>query len=400
MSEDSYREVSSQSWGSRLVSSLTGMLVGIVLVAVAVGLLWWNEGRAVNRARALEEGLGQVVSVAADRVDAANQGLLVHLSGHADTDESLTDPVFGVTEQAIKLRRSVEMYQWREHSQSETREKLGGGTETVTTYTYDRGWESSLISSSNFKKPGGHANPGRMPYEDWSQTANNVEVGAFRLSRDQLASLSNFNPVDLNDATPGLTLPAGAELSGSEIYLGQNPGAPEIGDARIQFAAVTPQDISLVAVQKGNSFVPYQASNGNEVSLLESGTYSAQEMFQKAQDSNRQLTWILRLVGVVAMFIGFTMLFGTLRVLAAVVPMFGRLVGGAIGLVAGILTATISLVTIALAWIFYRPLLGGGMLVLGLALLFGLKRAGKAKAPAAPDMPAAAGSPPPPPPPA
>ena len=29
------------------------------------------------------------------------------------------------------------MYQWRENSSRKTRKKLGGGEETVTTYTYD-----------------------------------------------------------------------------------------------------------------------------------------------------------------------------------------------------------------------------------------------------------------------
>lgn len=397
---DSFQEVTSRSWGSRLAGSVGGMLVGLLLILVAVGLLWWNEGRAVKRARALDEGLGQVVSVAADRVDATNQGKLVHVSGRADTDEKLTDPVFGVTEPSIKLRRTVRMYQWREHSKSETREKLGGGTETITTYSYDRGWESGLINSGSFKKPDGHANPTTMPYQDWSRTASTVEVGDFRLSPEQLEKLNNFQSISLNDATPGLRLPDGARLAGSEIYVGNNPGTPEIGDVRIRFATVPPQDISLVAVQQGNSFVPYRASNGNQVSLLDSGTHSAQDMFQAAQDRNRTLTWVLRLAGVVGMFIGFVMLFGTLRVLAAVIPMLGRLVGGAIGLIAAILTATISLITVSLAWIFYRPLLGGAMLLAGLAILFALKWAAKAKpTQATPDMPATAGSPPPPPPP-
>ncbi|WPL17396.1 hypothetical protein Thiowin_02403 [Thiorhodovibrio winogradskyi] len=398
MSMNSYREVSSRSWGSRLAGSVSGILVGLLLVMVAVGLLWWNEGRAVKRARALDEGLSQVVEVAAERVETENQGRLVHLSGRAETKETLTDPVFGLKAQALKLSREVEMYQWRERSSSETREKIGGGTETVTTYNYDRGWESNVIDSDSFKKPEGHINPAQMPYDNWSQTASRVELGAFRLSREQLAKLNDFRRIDLSDSTPGLRLPPGAQLAGSEIYLGQNPGAPQIGDARIRFALVNPQDVSLVAVQQGDSFVPYRASNGNEVSLLEPGVFSAQEMFQAAQDRNRMLTWVLRLVGVLAMFIGFRMLFGTLRVLAAVVPMLGRMVGVAIGLVAGILAATISLITIALAWIFYRPLFGGGLLLLGLALLFGLKRSNQASAPVTADMPASAGSPPPPPP--
>ncbi len=373
MSDSNYREVSSRSWFSRLLGSLTGILVGLLLVAVTIGVLWWNEGRAINRARALDEGLSQVVEVSSDRIDAANQGQLVHLSGRAETTETLSDPVFGLAKQVLKMRRVVEMYQWRERSQSQIREKLGGGTETVTTYSYETGWESRLINSSNFKEPAGRSNPTQMPYEDWSRTANRVTVGAFRLSNAQLGGISDFRRVELNAATPNLRLPPDAKLVDSRIYLGQNPSAPQVGDARIMIEVVEPRQISLVAVQQGESFVPYRAANGNTISLLQSGTHSAQAMFEAAQDANRSLTWMLRLGGFIGMMIGFTMLFGTLRVLAAVIPALGRLVGGAIGLISGILAASISMVTIAVAWVFYRPLLGGGLLVLGLALLFGLK---------------------------
>lgn len=400
MSNDSYTQVTSRSWSSRLVGSLTGILVGVVLVVVAVGLLWWNEGRAVKRARALEEGASQVVSVAADSVDVANEGRLVHLSGRAETDETLADPQFGVALQALKLRRAVQMYQWREHSHSETHEKLGGGSETVTTYTYDLGWESRPVDSDQFKKPDGHANPPRMPYAQWSRVADTVSVGAFRLSRSLLEKLDDYRGVSLGEATSAggdLRLPQGAQRTGDEIYVGESPGAPRVGDARIRFEAVYPQDVSLVAVQRGDSFVPYQASNGNRVELLESGILSAEQVFQAAQDRNTLLTWGLRLLGVVLMFAGFRLLLGTLRVLAAVVPALGRLMGVAIGLVSGILAGVISLITVAVAWLFYRPLLGIGLLVAAVVLLLGLKRARPRAAP--PAIRPAAVSPPPPPPP-
>jgi len=62
--------------------------------------------------------------------------------------------------------------------------------------------------------------------------------------------------------------------------------------------------------------------------------------------------------------------------------------------VAGILAAVVSLVVVAIAWVFYRPLLGIGLLAAAVALLFGLK---KVKREDAPVMSPA--SPPPPPPP-
>jgi hypothetical protein len=397
MAEDSYTEVTSRSWGSRLGDSLKGIGVGLLLICVGVVALWWNEGRAVDRARALEEGAGQVISIDAGRIDQTYEGKLIHLSGHAITEESLSDPDFGVRAQAIKLRRVVMMYQWKEHSHSETKEKLGGGSETVTTYTYDKGWDSSVIQSSGFKKPTGHQNPGHMPYQSWSAQAQDVTLGAFRLSSGLISQIDQTTSIPLNSGSE-VHLPSGrARVSGNEIYIGKDPATPAIGDLRIGFLAVYPADVSIIAVQRGNSLTPYTASNGNVVELLEYGTHTAQQMFQAAQDRNTFLTWIIRLGGFIGLFIGIRLLLGTLQVLAAVVPMFGRLVGGAIGILAFIIAGLVSLVTIAIAWVFYRPLLAIGLLAGAGLLLFGLKKVKSSKeVPAEPSL-ATTDTPPPPP---
>ena len=113
--------------------SFGGILFGFILFIGSFVLLWWNEGRAVERTKSLEEGQGVVVHVGNEQVDPANEGKLVYFSGWADTKETLTDPQFGIAEQAIKFERSVEMYQWKEKSSSKKEKKFGGAEETVTT---------------------------------------------------------------------------------------------------------------------------------------------------------------------------------------------------------------------------------------------------------------------------
>lgn len=131
---DSVTVTSSQSWFSRIISSIKSVLVGLALFVISFPVLFWNEGRAVQTARSLEEGAGAVVSVPADSVDAANEGKLVHVSGAVST-QPLTDPDLGVQAEGVKLVRNVEMFQWKEEERSEKKKKLGGGEETVTTYT-------------------------------------------------------------------------------------------------------------------------------------------------------------------------------------------------------------------------------------------------------------------------
>ena len=62
---------------------LKSALFGLVLVIGACILLFWAEGRAVKTARSLEEGKGLVVEVDAAKIDAGNDGKLVHITGDA-----------------------------------------------------------------------------------------------------------------------------------------------------------------------------------------------------------------------------------------------------------------------------------------------------------------------------
>jgi hypothetical protein len=64
-----------------------------------------------------------------------------------------------------------------------------------------------------------------------------------------------------------------------------------------------------------------------------------------------------------------------LSVFADVIPLLGSVVGAGAGVIAFLLAAAGSLITISIAWIFYRPLLGIGLLALaGVALFFLFKR--------------------------
>jgi hypothetical protein len=79
------------------------------------------------------------------------------------------------------------------------------------------------------------------------------------------------------------------------------------------------------------------------------------------------LTWVLRLVGFAMMWIGLVVALNPLKVLADVVGILGDLAGVGIGLVSGLVAVVLSLATIAVAWLFYRPVLGIGLLTVAAA---------------------------------
>lgn len=397
MSNDSFTEVTSQSWFSRLGNAFKGILFGLILIAVSFPLLFWNEGRAVKRYKTLTEGGGAVISISADKVEPANQGKLVHVSGMATTEETLTDHVFGVSSKAIKLQRTVEMFQWTQESQSKEKKKLGGGTETVTTYTYNKNWAEKAINSGEFKQPQGHENPGQMPYHSNELLAQTVTLGAFTLPPTLVQKINDYSQVTLG---AGYNLPETLNQKGrvtsDTIYIGTDPAVPQVGDIRISFEEVKPLTVSLVASQVNNTFEPYLAKAGGTIELLVSGEQSAEAMFQKAQKDNTILTWILRAAGYIIMILGFTMLLAPLAVFADVVPIFGTIVAAGTGFISALIAGFLTFLTIAIAWIFYRPVLGIILIIVAGAIGFFLYTRLRKAAPVATDS---AVTPPPPPPP-
>lgn len=384
---------SSSSWFSRLAQSAKSVLVGLVFFFVSFPLLFWNEGRAVRTAKSLAEGAGAVVSVGADRVDSGNEGKLVHVSGAVTTDGPVVDEALGVEAEGVKLVRNVEIYQWKEKESSETRKKLGGGSETVTTYTYDTIWSEETIDSTSFHDESGHENRGDMPLGSTTFEADGVHLEAFELSPEQIAALDEKEPLPV-DGPPTADLagdPRGAlRAADGGFYLGADPTSPQVGDVRIRFEVVRPTTVSVVGVQVGNSFAAYQAEAGDSVLLVDEGTHTAAEMFQAAQDANKILTWVLRVVGWLLMFFGLLLIFKPIAVFADVLPLLGNMLGAGLGIFSFFIASGLTLVTIAIAWLAYRPLLGISLLVLAGGAIFLLARRGRKAAPAA--------APPPPPP--
>lgn len=377
MDADSYIESGGRSWGSRLIESIKGVLFGFVMFIVAFPVLFWNEGRAVQTAKSLEEGASGVVSVTPNSVETANEGKLVYVTGDATTTETLSDPEFGVTVSALRLERVAELYQWKESKNSHSEKKLGGGQTTVTSYKYDRVWSPKLINSRVFKQASGHENPQTIPVTNETWTAKSVTLGGFTLPEaliDKMDKTEGYAADEKAASNSPSEVQNRFKLQQGGYYLGQNPASPAIGDTRIAFKVVRPATVSIVARQIENTFEAYQAKAGGSVLLLTYGTVSPDAMFKTAEKSNETLTWIFRAAGFLLMSIGLYLIFDPLAVVADVLPIFGSLLRAGVGGFVVLVAAAMSLVTISVAWLTYRPLLGLALLVLAAASVWGLLR--------------------------
>lgn len=378
-----FTETTHKSWFQRIGDSIKGILVGIVLVAGSAGLLFWNEGRAAKTAAALNEGAGLVRTVANNTVATGNEGKLIHVSGDTSAAEEVKDPDIGFSQKGLKLARKVEMYQWKEKKESKTREKLGGGQETVTTYRYSKDWSDKKVDSGNFRHQRGHQNPAFPSTTSRQFSVTGAKLGSFKLSQSVIGRLGSGERVDVPDTLKDAAIAKfgpKARVEGGTIYVGTNPGSPSVGDVRVTYTLLPLQAVSVVGKQTSGGFSPFTASNGRQILLATTGTKDAAAMFQTAQDENTMLTWGLRVLGIFLMFAGFSMILAPISVFASVIPLLGNIAGFGTSLIAMISTAITAPIIIAIAWFFYRPLVSVIVLAVGAAIVFGLKYMGKQRA--------------------
>lgn len=372
-------EVTRTSWLRRMGQALAGALIGLALVVGSVGMLFWNEGRAIRTAQGFAEGADVVVDVVADRIDPANDGKLIHASGMLTSEAPVADLEFGLRVAAVRLQRQVDMYQWKEETATESRTRFGGGDERATTYKYVRAWSDKPVDSTRFKEPRGHANP-PMPFQSQEAVAPGIRLGAFAVPASLSDSFGDARPLPATDTqAAGLKdrLKSPVAAIDGVLHVGREPAQPAVGDIRVSFLVVPLQTATIVAAQSSNGFAPYPTRSGTTVELIAAGAVPAADMFEAALASNEAQTWVLRSVGLLTMFVGFALAMRPLAVAGDVIPMLGNIIRAGAGFVAAIFTAAVAPIAIAAGWLWYRPPVGIAMLALGAVatlVLVGLAR--------------------------
>ena len=418
-----YTEVTRTSYGSRLKNSAGGIFTGLLLFIGATILLWWNEGRTIKTTRMLNRAQEIAVEMENPNVkDAELDGKLVHAVALATTEDSLSDPTFGIGAVAIKLSRSVEYYQWVEESKTQTKDKIGGGQEHTTTYTYKKEWSSSPVQSENFKDPAYQGkNFTYTTFDDYNAKADRVTFGAYKLNSSQIGSIGGRINMEANidesikqqlenvckdiakarkgGAISGISSTSDTvkdvvkesakdlvnsgykyvHISGNQIYLGENPNIPEIGDLRITFTKVLPTTVSILAKVSGDTFTAHKDKNGQTLSVLYTGERTMDEMFESEHSSNKLISWILRILGVILVIAALKMMISILPTLLKVLPFLGNITETILGLACSVIGFAWSLIVIGVAWLRYRPLIGIPILAAAIALIFWLATKSKSK---------------------
>lgn len=397
-----YQTTTRTSYGQRVGNSFKGIGAGFLLFIAATVLLWWNEGRAVKTAKMLNEAQSVCVDMPnPDKIDPAFDGELVCATAFATTQDSLIDKQFNFGATAISLERKVQYYQWVEHQETETKDKLGGAQETTTTYTYSKEWVSSPVNSSEFADPD-YKNVNSVlttidPEEQW---AENVSFGAYKLNESLIHSISSGQAVELNideeilkalDESLARTgkkdTLSYVHQDGSTLYIGRNPSSPEVGDVQVYWLKRVPAKVTIISEVDGDTFKSFKAKNGKTFQTLVMGKKSSEEIFDSEHQGNKILTWVLRILGILLVIAGLKKIFNFLETLLKVVPFLANILGWGVGIVCSVVGVVWSLIIIALAWLVYRPVLGIILLAVAGGLIWFFATRGKDKK--APETPAA-----------
>ncbi|XP_064101139.1 transmembrane protein 43 homolog [Macrobrachium nipponense] len=359
--------------GDQVRESLPAVIIGVVLILVGSGLLFWNEGRAVQTSRSLDEGYNSVVRVqSSSAVLEENNGKLVHVWGPISVLPLLTDDYYGVEISAIRLKRRVQMYQWIEE-ESSLRPEDTPEMPSDTSYSYSFAWRDKVVDSSAFNIPWGHENPTTIPVPTIVQTAENAKVGEYYLSPAIKESFVDFAAFSGDEQPEG----GDVKLHGGMYYITQDIYNPDIGDLRIQFyfAGRAGEVVSIIGQQIGETLHPFVTSTGRELLIVHSGKRTVEEMFSSEHAQNRFLTWSLRLGGWFIMFLGLICVSNIVHSLVVCSPLLRDVVALGLGSANLTLSMSTSLVIIGGAWCIYRP--GLALLILVVAALPFIRAAAK-----------------------
>ena len=163
------------------------------------------------------------------------------------------------------------------------------------------------------------------------------------------------------------------------LYFGRVPGSPEVGDVRVTFEKVVPAKVTIMAVVDGDSFKPYKAKNGKRFRTLVMGKKSGDEIIEGEKEANNMILWALRILGIVIIIGGLKGIFGFLETILKVVPFIAGIFGWGVGIVCTVVGIVWSLIVIALAWLFYRPVLAICLLAIAGFLIWVFAFKGKDK---------------------
>ena len=311
-------------------------VLGIALFLGSFGLLWWNEGNNAQKISIAKYSQKNAISIEATNINRDNDTKLIAVNAPAITNDTLTDGLITIPK-CLVLDRTVKMYQWNEDKQDEKT-------------TYKKEWSEYYIDSESFENKQ-YVNP-KFPIDSKTFYANFVKLGDFTLSKQQIEKI--------NTEQDFLQLPKVKNYTNinGQLYKGKDLNNPEIGDILISYTyAPSNTDLSIIGEQNSNNSItslPYKKTN---IYIQYNGKLNKEQILERYNNENRIMTFFIRLGGFILMFLGLKLIINPIIELIKIIPLLGNLTDFLTTFILFLISVILSLITIALAWLAYRPLI-------------------------------------------
>uniref|UniRef100_S4R7Y0 Transmembrane protein 43 n=1 Tax=Petromyzon marinus TaxID=7757 RepID=S4R7Y0_PETMA len=204
-----------------------------------------------------------------------------------------------------------------------------------------------------------------MAVESLTAVASDARVGRLLLSAELLEKITWFRPIALLGMSPPN---ADTEIHDNHFYHRYHPGQyAQVGDLRVSFSSAgsSGEDVhlvagrltfvSIIAKQLGEQLVAHATKSGSSLALLHPGRFSAQELFELEHHSNRQLSWALRVAGLLLMYVAIRLMVNIVHTLVDWLPLVRDLVNLGLSVFAAIGAVSLSVTVVALSWLAYHP---------------------------------------------
>ena len=333
-----YTEVKRTNIFQRFLNSIGGIVVGILLFFASFGVLFWNEGR-VNIANVAEES----VAISAESLSDENEGDFVSVTSEIVATEVVGDGLFLNPDNYLAIQRKVEMFAWVEETKTTTRTEVGGTEVEETEYTYTKKWVESPADTSNFKQPEDKFNPD-LPFRSETYYNPSVKLGAYAINIKD-AGVGEYSNLEL---TSSIISDTSVYVNSSE-YLFQGNGSlssPQVGDVRISYDVSKPGQLATIFGKKEGDRISSYYDEKSDTTVYELRNGNRDKALDILNSEHRIMTWVLRGVGFLMMWIGLNSLFGPIVVLLSVLPFLGSIGRGLFAFITFLVALVLSTITI------------------------------------------------------
>ena len=374
--------------------SIAGIGGGFLAIITGTLLLFGNEHNFKKSGDAIAEAESVVVEMTNANVpDSDLEGKLVYGVSLTQTEDILRDELFDVTVNGIKLIRDAKYYQLVEIKHEDVERDSDGNERRITTYTYEYKWTDKPVNSSEFNNTKYRStNWVCAKVDTMTKWADVVGWGAYKLPDFIKHKIGgDVAPVPLNlsekrkdwweqsvemassSHTASALMKAKSEyvhIDGNTIYLGTNPSTPVVGDVRIRINYIPPgRELSVIAQVKDNTLTKYVAKNGKKYYSVKNGNLSLTQMIEDDKSSNSIFAWVMRVLLTLMIITGIRFLMKPITLLFTRIPVIGGILNGGVMFISFMFGLIWSLIIIALAWLFYRPVIALIILAVVVALI-------------------------------